>query len=174
MKRSYWSSALVMASVLGGAALVYAGVPHTFANGDTLQAADLNGNFSALDQRIAALELPAGRALVSDGSKFNLSVYNGVSQTFELDTPANAVVTDVVLSMLGGSSALSITISDSGSKTYVNEAVGAVTSGAASGNLGIHLQSGITASSGLRIVLTCSAGGTGFCSGALMWSGYQP
>jgi microcystin-dependent protein len=48
---------------VGAGALVAASVPHTFATGDTLTAADLNGNFTAVDQRLAALEaalLPPG------------------------------------------------------------------------------------------------------------------
>jgi hypothetical protein len=46
----------VPAAVLAVAALALADVPHTFATGDTLQAADLNTNFTALDQRLATLE----------------------------------------------------------------------------------------------------------------------
>jgi hypothetical protein len=46
-----------VAIVLGAYALASASVPHMFKNGDTLQAADLNVNFSALDQRVAAIEL---------------------------------------------------------------------------------------------------------------------
>jgi microcystin-dependent protein len=54
---------LVLAGVVAGGAVVLASVPHTFSPGETLTAANLNGNFTALDQRIAALEavlLPAG------------------------------------------------------------------------------------------------------------------
>jgi hypothetical protein len=42
--------------VLGGGAVAYANVPHSWADGDTLSAADLNGNFSALDQRVTTVE----------------------------------------------------------------------------------------------------------------------
>ena len=56
MKRSYLWAALVLGAVVGAGALVSASVAHTFNTGDTLTAADLNGNFTALDQRLAALE----------------------------------------------------------------------------------------------------------------------
>ena len=57
MKRKYWYVALVAAALFGaGAAVSAANALHTWNTGDTLNAADLNGNFSALDQRIAALE----------------------------------------------------------------------------------------------------------------------
>jgi hypothetical protein len=55
-KRSYLWAALALGGVVGAGALVGAAVPHAFNTGDTLAAADLNGNFAALDQRIAALE----------------------------------------------------------------------------------------------------------------------
>lgn len=47
---------LVPVLVLAGGAIAYANVPHTWSNGDTLEAADLNGNFTSLDQRVTALE----------------------------------------------------------------------------------------------------------------------
>ena len=55
-KRSYLWGALVIGLIVGAGALGRASVPHTFNAGDTLAAADLNGNFAALDQRLAALE----------------------------------------------------------------------------------------------------------------------
>ncbi len=42
--------------LLGAGAIVYAGVPNTFAAGDSLSAMKVNANFSALDTRITALE----------------------------------------------------------------------------------------------------------------------
>lgn len=54
--RKYVWAALSLGAVVGIGALVGAAVPHSFATGDTLAAADLNGNFTALDQRLAALE----------------------------------------------------------------------------------------------------------------------
>lgn len=45
-----------VALVTAACALAIAGVPHTFNTGDPLEAADLNANFAALEQRIAALE----------------------------------------------------------------------------------------------------------------------
>ena len=56
MKRVRLGIGIAAAVLIGAGAIVYASVPHTFATGDTLQAADLNGNFSALDTRISALE----------------------------------------------------------------------------------------------------------------------
>jgi hypothetical protein len=56
MKRMHLGVGIAVVVLLGAGALVYASVPHAFNTGDTLQAADLNGNFSALDQRITALE----------------------------------------------------------------------------------------------------------------------
>ncbi|HRI72145.1 MAG TPA: SUMF1/EgtB/PvdO family nonheme iron enzyme [Polyangium sp.] len=45
-----------LAVLLGAAAVAYANVPHTFKDGDVLKSLDLNENFNALEQRIAALE----------------------------------------------------------------------------------------------------------------------
>jgi hypothetical protein len=55
-KRLLLRVALPVAILLGGGALAYANVPKTWAPGETLTAADLNGNFSALDARVTALE----------------------------------------------------------------------------------------------------------------------
>ena len=56
VRRRAFATGMAIAGVLGAAALALADVPHAFQTGDTLQAEDLNGNFRALDQRIAALE----------------------------------------------------------------------------------------------------------------------
>jgi microcystin-dependent protein len=69
-KRPYVVGAVVGALVVGAGALVYASVPHTFATGETLTADNLNGNFSALDQRLAAVEavlLPSGTIIAYGG-----------------------------------------------------------------------------------------------------------
>jgi hypothetical protein len=55
-RRPYLWGALVIALVVGAAALGRASVPHTFKTGDTLSADDLNGVFTALDQRLTTLE----------------------------------------------------------------------------------------------------------------------
>ena len=52
-------AALVPVLVIAGGAIAYANVPHSFKDGDVLNAADLNGNFDALDQRITKLEAAA-------------------------------------------------------------------------------------------------------------------
>src|SRR3954463_10184617 len=54
-KKILWA-VLAMAGVVGGGALVSASVPHSFTTGETLTADGLNGNFAALDQRLAAVE----------------------------------------------------------------------------------------------------------------------
>lgn len=54
-KRTWYLSAISMA-VVATVAVAIAAVPHTFNTGDTLTAADLNANFAALDQKLAALE----------------------------------------------------------------------------------------------------------------------
>jgi hypothetical protein len=47
----------ILALVLGTAAIAIAAGPlHVWANGNTLQATDLNGNFTGLDGRVTALE----------------------------------------------------------------------------------------------------------------------
>jgi hypothetical protein len=56
MKRVRLGIGIAALVLTGAGAIVYASVPHTFNTGDTLQATDLNGNFSALDTRITALE----------------------------------------------------------------------------------------------------------------------
>jgi hypothetical protein len=77
--RKYVWAALVLAAFVGVGAMVRAAALHTFATGDTLAATDLNGNFTALDQRLAALEakaepfagtFPAVRGLGSGGPWF--------------------------------------------------------------------------------------------------------
>lgn len=67
-KRVYVAAGLALAAVLTAGAVVLASVPHSFTPGETLTAANLNGNFAALDQRLAALEtaFPPG-AIVAFG-----------------------------------------------------------------------------------------------------------
>jgi hypothetical protein len=48
---------LGVAAAMGTAALVSASVPRTFKTGDTLTAADLNDNFTALDGRLSKVEV---------------------------------------------------------------------------------------------------------------------
>jgi hypothetical protein len=55
-KRSYLWAALALGVMVGAGTLVGAAVSHTFNDGDTLVAADLNGALGALDQRLTALE----------------------------------------------------------------------------------------------------------------------
>jgi len=61
----------IPALVLGTGALAYASVPKTWMDGQPLTAADLNGNFSALDQRLSAVEAsapPPGTIVAFGGS----------------------------------------------------------------------------------------------------------
>ena len=68
-KRAYIGAGLALAVVVTTGAVVLASVPHTFSTGETLTAANLNSNFSAIDQRIAALEslLPSGTVVAYGG-----------------------------------------------------------------------------------------------------------
>src|SRR6185369_4523409 len=78
MKRVLLWAGLLTAGMIGGGALVYAAVPHSFTAGEPLTAANLNGNFGALDQRVSALEtvLPAG-AIVAFGGPARTSADGG-------------------------------------------------------------------------------------------------
>jgi microcystin-dependent protein len=69
VKRVLVWAGLVTAGMVGGGALVFAAVPHSFTAGETLTAANLNGNFTALDQRVSTLEalLPAGTMVAFGG-----------------------------------------------------------------------------------------------------------
>jgi microcystin-dependent protein len=68
-KRAYIWAALALAVVVTTGAVVLASVPHSFSAGETLTAANLNSDFTALDQRIAALEalLPSGTVVAYGG-----------------------------------------------------------------------------------------------------------
>jgi len=68
-KRAYLWAGVTLATIVGAGALVFASVPHTFTNGETLTADNLNGNFSALDQRLTTLEalLPPGTIIAFGG-----------------------------------------------------------------------------------------------------------
>jgi hypothetical protein len=57
---------LVPILVIAGGALAYAGVPHTWANGDKLDATDLNANFANLDGRLSPLAAARGKASYAD------------------------------------------------------------------------------------------------------------
>jgi microcystin-dependent protein len=79
-KRVVLVGGLALAVVLTAGAVVVASVPHSFTTGETLTAANLNSNFAALDQRIAALEagLPAG-AIVPYGGPSGASADAGAA-----------------------------------------------------------------------------------------------
>jgi microcystin-dependent protein len=68
-KRAYIGAGLALAAVVTTGAVVAASVPHSFSAGETLTAANLNSNFAALDQRLAALEsgLPSGTVVAYGG-----------------------------------------------------------------------------------------------------------
>jgi microcystin-dependent protein len=69
MKRLTVWGGLAAIAVTGAGAIVYAAVPHSFQTGETLTADNLNGNFNALDARLAALEnaLPPGTVVAFGG-----------------------------------------------------------------------------------------------------------
>jgi Phage Tail Collar Domain len=68
-RRVYLWVGLALAIVAGAGAAVLASVPHTFTAGETLTAANLNSDLSALDQRLTSLEalLPAGTIVAFGG-----------------------------------------------------------------------------------------------------------
>src|SRR5580704_9507353 len=63
---------LPLAMLLGGSAAAWAAGLRTWNPGDTLLAADLNGNFASLDARVAALEGPTSKVSLHDVSSFVL------------------------------------------------------------------------------------------------------
>jgi hypothetical protein len=65
-KRVLLRVALPAALLLGAGGIAYASLPHTFATGEVLTAANLNGNFQALDSRVGALE---GQQSLQSGSR---------------------------------------------------------------------------------------------------------
>jgi hypothetical protein len=80
VKRRLLRLGLPIALVLGGSALAYANVPKVWNSGDKLLAADLNGNFSALDTRITTLE--GGRFVgVVNGKKYSVGATSFVKST---------------------------------------------------------------------------------------------
>ena len=96
---------------------------------------------------------------------------------FELDVPANVVLTDVELTLLGQTLTTSVFVSEmDNSQTYVFQAVGTAGSNFVSsdGHYGLHLHSGISSPIGLRVGLYCNNFFGNGCAGALMWSGYKP
>jgi hypothetical protein len=68
-----------IAVVAGAGALAYAAVPHSFSDGDTLTAADLNANFAALQAQLASggTTPPAGW-LLCNGSAVSRTEYAGL------------------------------------------------------------------------------------------------
>jgi len=55
-KRTWWYLPAISMATIGTVAIALGEVPHTFNTGDTLTSADLNANFAALEQRLAAIE----------------------------------------------------------------------------------------------------------------------
>jgi hypothetical protein len=81
MKRVHLGIGIAILVLTGAGAIVYASVPHAFTTGDTLQAADLNGNFTALDQRITALE----------AAQMHWDGYLNRGQGLNTTTPSNTI-----------------------------------------------------------------------------------
>jgi hypothetical protein len=71
---------------LGIGAVAYASVPHAWSDGETLGAADLNGNFAALDGRAAAAD---GRVAALEG---RLGTVDGRVAALERPAPRSAVL----------------------------------------------------------------------------------
>jgi hypothetical protein len=94
-----WALRLGIVALLSGAAAVaVAASPHVWSDGDTLRAADLNGNFSAIDTRITSVEqqLPhlglVARSAQSSGVVApNVATWTpipGLTVTFTLSAPS--------------------------------------------------------------------------------------
>jgi formylglycine-generating enzyme required for sulfatase activity len=84
---------LVPVLVIAGGAIAYANVPHTWKDGDTLNATDLNGNFSAVDQRLLALEGvgPCPTGYTQDTSATTIVLCkNGADEIVKVGTGASA------------------------------------------------------------------------------------
>jgi hypothetical protein len=65
-KRALLRGVLPAVLLLAAGGIAYASLPHTFASGEVLTAANLNANFQSLDTRVAALE---GRESETNGSR---------------------------------------------------------------------------------------------------------
>jgi len=113
--------------------------------------------------------------LVNDGQSFALPPDPNIA--FEFAVPPSVVLTDVQLSLNGRSLATTIFVSDY-TKTYVYQTVGSegsTWSGSTDGQAMFHFQSGLRSPvAGFRVGIVCNNIGGNSCSGALMWSGYQP
>jgi hypothetical protein len=109
-KRIFAAVAAISVTILGAAAIGYAGPTlHVWKDGDTLTAADLNGNFTALDTRIAALEENSPTYLVAESKVTESSAVSQdlVYQSISLDlTPGTWLVE--------GFASLSTTVSQDG------------------------------------------------------------
>lgn len=117
----------------------------------------------------------AAARLVHAGQAFSLPPNPNVA--FELDVPANVVLTDVELTLHSQTLAATVFVSErDNSQTYAYQSVGTpgAVFGSSEGHYGLHLHSGISSSIGLRVGLICNNIGGNSCAGALMWSGYQP
>jgi hypothetical protein len=116
------------------------------------------------------------KTLLSDGQPFALPP--NPMPGLEIYVPADVVMTDLSLTLNAPSLATTMFVqAQSTGATLIYESVGSATSTWAantSGRSTFHLQSGLTDPVGLRIGLTCNNIGGNSCSGAIMWSGYQP
>ena len=64
-KRTLLRVVLPAVLLLGAGGIAYASIPHTFASGEVLTAANLNTNFQSLDTRVTALEAAAVTVVTS-------------------------------------------------------------------------------------------------------------
>jgi hypothetical protein len=113
--------------------------------------------------------------LIHGGQAFALPPDPNIA--FELAFPADAVLTDVELTLHAPSLGTTVFVADGNGTTYIFQTVGSSGSTFAvstDGHYGLHLQSGISSPAGLRIGIYCPNIGGNSCNGALMWSGYQP
>ncbi len=101
-QKRVFAAATISVAVLGAAAIGYAGPTlHTFKDGDTLSAADLNGNFSALDTRLMALEEKTPTYLVAESNETETGVLyqDLVYQSLSLDLSPGTWLVEGVASL---------------------------------------------------------------------------
>jgi hypothetical protein len=71
------AAALVPVFVVAGGAVAYANVLHVWAQGDTLNASDLNSNFAGLDGRVTTLEKTPAPVTVTAWTPYTVNVTVG-------------------------------------------------------------------------------------------------
>ena len=74
--------------LLGAGGIAYASLPHTFASGEVLTAANLNTNFQSLDGRVTALEAAAVTVVTSTSTPIDVDAGTSFYAQQEADCAA--------------------------------------------------------------------------------------